>query len=99
MLEQKIEERIFDRLEQRFTKLLQKRFEEEDRRKKEEADHQPEAPEGNHLFWNINAMSVLCWKGWDWPIEAKWNNNAQRFEREQSSEILPHPASHTGRSC
>ncbi len=27
-------------------------------------------PVTNPLLWNINAiiaMSVLCWKGWDWP--------------------------------
>lgn len=50
----------------------------------------PEVPEGNHLFWNINAMSVLCWKGWDWPINATWNSAAQHFEDSITKSPLRH---------
>ena len=38
-------------------------------------------PETNPLVWNINSMSLLCWKGWDWPHNQRWDNERKKFER------------------
>jgi hypothetical protein len=40
----------------------------------------------NPLVWNINAMSLMCWKGWDWPHNQGWNNETKRFERLTNSD-------------
>jgi hypothetical protein len=46
-----------------------------------------DGPEDNPLVWNINAMSLLCWKGWDWPHNQRWNDETLRFEKlDQNSD-------------
>jgi hypothetical protein len=81
--EEDIEMKLFLHLENRVMKKLSKRMHDEFVRREASntASQNVESPEGNHLFWNINAMSVLCWKGWDWPMKSTWNSETQRFEK------------------
>ena len=74
-------------LEERIYQRLKKELDDEKNRRDQVA---AEVPEGNHLFWNINAMSVLGWKGWDWPINATWNSAAQHFEDSITKSPLRH---------
>jgi hypothetical protein len=70
------EDKIFKRLETRICSIL-----EQDRKERqEEVDLNPVK---NPLLWNINAMSVICWKSWDWPRSKFWNDETKRFEKRQ----------------
>ncbi len=77
-LTQKINQIVDARLEKGIALL----FDEEVRsRKSRFAIQEEEVHESNPLVWNINAMSLLCWKGWDWPHNQKWNSSTHRFEK------------------
>ena len=80
-----LETAMLMQLENEILERVRKRISAEDESRQEE---KTETPQDNHLYWNINAMSVLCWKGWDWPIKADWNSSEQRFENVRTHGLL-----------
>ena len=44
-------------------------------------EEEEEECEADPLLWNMNAMAMLCWKGWDWPHNQRWNEDNKQFEK------------------